>query len=110
MPPHAVYIESHLGGGAVITHKREAKRNIGIEIDPQTGMATEWVWLNYPTPTQLHDYRYLGNDFRKREKIKLRFKTKVERFKRLSPIEQQALLFALNKINSDSKEGASINA
>lgn len=34
MPPHRVYIESHLGGGAVIRHKRPAIRNIGIERDP----------------------------------------------------------------------------
>jgi site-specific DNA-adenine methylase len=34
MPPHEVYIESHLGGGAVLLKKRRAKKNIGIEIDP----------------------------------------------------------------------------
>lgn len=35
MPPHEVYIESHLGGGAVIRNKRVARRNVGIEIDPE---------------------------------------------------------------------------
>ena len=30
MPPHRVYIETHLGGGAVMRHKRSATRNIGI--------------------------------------------------------------------------------
>ncbi len=33
MPPHEVYIESHLGGGAIMRHKRQAKRNIGLEIN-----------------------------------------------------------------------------
>lgn len=33
MPPHRVYIESHLGGGAVMRNKRPATRNIGIEAD-----------------------------------------------------------------------------
>lgn len=33
MPPHRVYIESHLGGGAVIRHKLPATRNIGIDVD-----------------------------------------------------------------------------
>jgi|SRR5712692_3703852 len=33
MQPHEVYIETHLGGGAVMLHKRPAKRNIGIDID-----------------------------------------------------------------------------
>ena len=34
MPPHQTYIESHLGGGAVMRYKRAAKRQIGIDIDP----------------------------------------------------------------------------
>jgi len=33
MPPHRVYIESHLGGGACMLHKRPATVNIGIDRD-----------------------------------------------------------------------------
>lgn len=33
MPPHRVYIETHLGGGAVLRHKRPALQNIGIDAD-----------------------------------------------------------------------------
>lgn len=33
MPPHRVYIETHLGGGSVLRHKLPAQRNIGIELD-----------------------------------------------------------------------------
>lgn len=33
MPSHSTYIESHLGGGAVMRHKRPAKVNIGIDRD-----------------------------------------------------------------------------
>lgn len=35
MPPHRVYIETHLGGGAVMRHKLPAARNIGIDVDPK---------------------------------------------------------------------------
>jgi DNA adenine methylase len=35
MPPHEVYIETHLGGGAVMRNKRRARSNVGIEIDPE---------------------------------------------------------------------------
>lgn len=35
MPVHHVYIESHLGGGAVMRHKLAAAKNIGIEADPR---------------------------------------------------------------------------
>jgi site-specific DNA-adenine methylase len=35
MPPHRVYIETHLGGGAVMRHKQPASRNIGLDADAQ---------------------------------------------------------------------------
>ena len=31
MPPHATYIETHLGGGAIMQRKPPALRNIGID-------------------------------------------------------------------------------
>jgi DNA adenine methylase len=34
MPRHSAYVETHLGGGAVMRHKRPAERQIGIEVDP----------------------------------------------------------------------------
>lgn len=33
MPPHDVYIETHLGGGSILRNKRPASRNIGIDRD-----------------------------------------------------------------------------
>lgn len=33
MPPHAVYIETHLGGGALMKRKPAALRSIGIDLD-----------------------------------------------------------------------------
>lgn len=35
LPPHRTYIESHLGGGAVLRHKRPAERSIAIDRDPR---------------------------------------------------------------------------
>ncbi len=35
MPPHDTYIETHLGGGAIMQRKPSALKNIGIDIDPQ---------------------------------------------------------------------------
>ena len=35
MPPHSVYLETHLGGGAIMQRKPAALRNIGIDIDAQ---------------------------------------------------------------------------
>ncbi len=35
MPPHETYIETHLGGGAIMKRKPPALNNIGIDLDPQ---------------------------------------------------------------------------
>lgn len=205
MPPHEVYIETHLGGGAVIRNKLPARKNIGLEIDPKVikkwkainnqqlfelinddaikylkcysftgkelvycdppylretrkksdslykyeytlkqhiellkvikslpcmvlisgyeselykdslkdwytycfkskthhGMATEWVWMNYSPPTELHDYRYLGDNFRQREKIRNKSKRWVRRLKLMPVLERQALLSAIRSVNSE---------
>jgi DNA adenine methylase len=43
MPPHEIYIETHLGGGAVLRNKRPAKMNIGIDVDKQViAAAKHW--------------------------------------------------------------------
>lgn len=46
MPPHEVYVEAFLGGGAVLRHKRPALHSIGIERDPY--VAARWRELASP--------------------------------------------------------------
>ena len=43
MPPHHTYIESHLGAGAVMRHKKAAARNIGVDLDP----AVHDAWIDH---------------------------------------------------------------
>ena len=62
-------------------------------------MATEWIWMNYPNLAYLHDYRYLGDDFREREKIKLKLKRWAARYKSMPALERQALLSTLQAVN-----------
>lgn len=43
MPPHETYIETHLGGGAVMRNKRPARVSIGVDIDPRViNAAKSW--------------------------------------------------------------------
>ena len=70
------------------THTFEAQTRGG-------GMATEWLWMNYPTPVALHDYRYLGDNFRERERIKRKKQRWVNRLNRMDVLERRALLAAL---------------
>lgn len=54
---------------------------------------TEYLWCNFPEPTKLHDYRYIGSNYRERERIK----RKITRWKnRLAsmPAQERACLMA----------------
>lgn len=61
-------------------------------------MATEYLWFNYPEPEQLHDYSFLGDNFRERERIKRKIKRWANRLKRLPTLERQAILSALSEL------------
>ena len=54
--------------------------------------ASEWLWFNYPEPTALHDYSFLGVGFRERERIKRKKQRWTARLRKLAPLERQALL------------------
>lgn len=60
-------------------------------------LATEHVWMNYPEPTALHDYRYLGEDYRERERINKKKTRWLNRLKSLDSLERQALLSVIEE-------------
>jgi len=62
----------------------------------------EWLWMNYPVPLELHDYRYLGKNFRERERIKRKKQRWTERLKRMPDQERYALLDAITSLRSDN--------
>ena len=68
MPPHDTYIETHLGGGAIMKRKPSARHNIGIDLDAR---ALERFECSYPVE-KIHGcaHRFLAEyTFRGRELI-----------------------------------------
>lgn len=59
-------------------------------------LATEWVWCNFPKPVALHDYRYLGKNYRERERIKRKTHRWMNRLQTMPTLERQALITALS--------------
>ena len=67
--------------------------------------ATEWLWFNFPRPVELHDYRFLGENFRERERIKRKKLRWTERLKRMPVLEKQSLLSAIAAIGDNAGSG-----
>lgn len=59
------------------------------------GAVEECLWMNYPEPTALHDWRFLGDGFRERERIKRKTARWTARIAALPPLERTALLSAM---------------
>lgn len=66
--------------------------------------ATECLWMNYPEPKALHDYRYLGRNFRERERIARRQHRWKRRLQLMDPLERTALLLAIRDPRSSSPD------
>lgn len=63
-------------------------------------MRTESVWFNFPKPVALHDYRYVGNDFREREKFKRRHNTWKRKLARMTEQEKMAMFAAIEDVRA----------
>lgn len=61
------------------------------------GPAVVKIYFNYAEPDELHDYRYLGDNFRERERIKGIVHRNVSKFKRMPDVEKNALVENLVK-------------
>ncbi len=64
-------------------------------------MATEWLWMNFPPPLELHDYRYLGQTFRERERIQRKRKRWTARLRCMPALERYAILSAIADLKVD---------
>jgi DNA adenine methylase len=70
--------------------------------------ATEYLWFNFPAPVALHDYRYLGANFRERERIKRKKLRWVNRLKRMPVLEKRCLLDAIASLAGSGDSAGSI--
>ena len=52
------------------------------------GLREERIWYNFPKPAKLHDYRYMGGNYRERQTIKRRLTRLTNRIESLSDQEQ----------------------
>jgi hypothetical protein len=65
-------------------------------------MADECLWCNFPEPVELHDYRYLGRDYRERERIRRKEARWVRRLSEMTVLERRAVESALLTVRSQA--------
>lgn len=90
-----------ISGYASYLYERELRgwRSLSFQAMTRGGFAaTEWLWMNFDVPFELHDYRYLGDNFRERERISRKKKRWVSRLAQMPPSERYALLDAMNLV------------
>ena len=63
---------------------------------------TETVWLNFPEPAELHDYRFLGANFRERQDIKRMKERWMNKLAKMNPQQRFALLSALEDLKNET--------
>lgn len=61
---------------------------VSFNSQTQSGVREETVWFNFQLPSQLHDSRYLGRNFRERQVIKRRQQRLKQKFQNMDPIER----------------------
>jgi DNA adenine methylase len=83
----------------------EGWNSISFNAMTRRGVALEHVWFNYPQPTELHDYRWLGDDRRERERIRRKSLRWTNRLQRMDRLERQALLVALDLAGNSRADG-----
>jgi DNA adenine methylase len=71
-------------------------RLVTFTVPTRHGSALECLWLNFPEPAERHDTRFVGTDFRERERIKRKAARWARRIAEMPAAERAAVLAALN--------------
>lgn len=70
-------------------------RTHDFESMTRKGLRTERIYMNYPVPEILQDYRYTGTDYRERQRIKRKVTRHIKKLEALPNDERNAILTAV---------------
>jgi 16S rRNA G966 N2-methylase RsmD len=72
-------------------------RQVSFFSHTRSGKREEILYMNYPVPSRLHDYRYYGSNSKERERFKLISNHMVSKFNRLPAALRQHILNQIQK-------------
>jgi hypothetical protein len=64
------------------------------------GKRTEVLWCNFPEPTELHDYRFYGRDYRERERVGRKRARWLRRLSEMPVLERRLIESALLEVRA----------
>ena len=67
-------------------------------VPTRRGLQDERIWLNYQKPERLHDYQFIGDCRRSRERIRRRQRNWLNQLRAMEPRERAAMLDSLNQL------------
>lgn len=73
-------------------------RRLDYTAQTRGGPRTESLWCNFDPPWSLHDYRYLGANFRERERIKRKKQRWRQKLLAMPLLERAAVLATINEL------------
>lgn len=82
-------------------------RVVTFTAQTRRGPATEYLWCNFPEPSALHDHRFVGADFRERERIGRKAKRWARMVADMPLYEAQAVLSAALAADGERRRQAS---
>jgi site-specific DNA-adenine methylase len=66
--------------------------------------AEEIIYMNYPPPVILHDFQYLGKNYRERDNLKRKVKRNLDKLNRLPANERTAIISSIIQIYKETVE------
>lgn len=74
-------------------------RKVIVKVRYHRKTSIECLYMNYPEPTILQDYSYLGKDSWDRQRIAKRVVSFTEKFKKMPVLERNKIINELNKLS-----------
>lgn len=75
-------------------------RQISYNSPTRGGWKTDTLYMSFPEPVELHDYQYLGDTYRKREKIKIKRQNWERKITNMPVLERSLLFEVIDNIRS----------
>lgn len=60
---------------------------------------TEWLWMNFPEPFELHDYRFIGRNWRERQRIRRKKDRWLAKLRTMPLLDRAAILDAIRQLS-----------